>query len=400
MRKMTRSLAISFALTLAMGGAALIAGGPAYADEGPQASAESAATMADADTSAETEAAGATVREAETASPAARHSGEDWSGEDWPGQSGRWRITNSEWSEEDEKGWQEFIRRLGYADCWTMDECLKSDANPYRHTDTSDYSFWADCADMIYGLRSYYAWKNGLPFSFQTGMEVVGDTPYDLRYSYFGNKITDRYSVPATRNGTNYYPIYDRVRDYTSTAMFRVAAGEDVGGGWSDFYSPVINRDTIVPGVLVYDTRGHAMMVYDVKDDGTILMFAAQPHQTISRNEFDRNVERTKPDISSGFQAWRPVKLEGATELDDGTLVGGETVGVPNEDLETFSMEQYLGNADNPEKDYRDARFVLDGREMDFYYFVRARMMEGDLVLDPVVRPDDLRGGEGLSAVR
>ncbi|PKQ06265.1 MAG: hypothetical protein CVT72_07055, partial [Alphaproteobacteria bacterium HGW-Alphaproteobacteria-11] len=39
---------------------------------------------------------------------------------------GLWRITEERWSDAHEKAWEDFIAGLGAADCWTLDECLKS----------------------------------------------------------------------------------------------------------------------------------------------------------------------------------------------------------------------------------------------------------------------------------
>ncbi|MFN3935926.1 MAG: hypothetical protein ACK4KX_14935, partial [Parvibaculum sp.] len=87
-------------------------------------------------------------------------------------QDGRWRITKERWEPSDEKAWQDFVAALGAADCWTFDECIKSPANPYRHTDPKT-RFYVDCADMPYVLRAYFAWKNGLPFAWQSAMRAA-----------------------------------------------------------------------------------------------------------------------------------------------------------------------------------------------------------------------------------
>ena len=296
-----------------------------------------------------------------------------------------WRVTSESWSEEDEKGFQDFVVALGEADCWTMDECLKHPANPYRDTDNPNYEFWADCADFVYGMRAYYAWKNGLPFSYQSGMAYIGDTHYDLRYSYFGNRVTARTDVPATASGVNAYNVMDRVRWQVSTANFRHHAQEEPDDvTFSDFYPPEISREAIKPGTVIYDTKGHVALVYRIDPDGTVHHYSAQPHQTVARATYGRHIDRTKPEISGGFQNWRPITVVGATRNASGTLVGGDIVGTPNAEIEDFSMEQFMGNVPNESGDYRDATFELDGRELDYYYYVRAKMADEDVQIDPV----------------
>ena len=46
-----------------------------------------------------------------------------------------WRVTKSEWSAADEQGYSAFIQRIGEDGCETPDDCINSDANPYRGTD-------------------------------------------------------------------------------------------------------------------------------------------------------------------------------------------------------------------------------------------------------------------------
>ena len=92
-----------------------------------------------------------------------------------------WRVTKPEWSADDEKGYSAFIQRIGDSKCETPDDCINSDANPYRGTDGRGINFNADCADLVYMLRAYYAWKNGLPFTYVTGVYARGGG--DVRFS-------------------------------------------------------------------------------------------------------------------------------------------------------------------------------------------------------------------------
>ena len=51
--------------------------------------------------------------------------------------------------------------------------------------------FYADCADLPYMLRAYYAWKNGLPFSYSSAVTPLGYSK-DIRYTARGNFISTR----------------------------------------------------------------------------------------------------------------------------------------------------------------------------------------------------------------
>ncbi len=89
----------------------------------------------------------------------------------------QWKITRTEWTEQDETAFGEFIRKIGESDCRTTHECLTSPAaNPaYHATNPPGMKFFADCADLPFMLRGYFAWKNGLPFSYSTAISFHPD---------------------------------------------------------------------------------------------------------------------------------------------------------------------------------------------------------------------------------
>ena len=74
-----------------------------------------------------------------------------------------------------------------------MHACLiGAPSNPlFRASNPPGMHFYADCADLPYMLRAYYAWKNGLPFSFATAATPLGHSR-DIRYTARGNAITSR----------------------------------------------------------------------------------------------------------------------------------------------------------------------------------------------------------------
>src|SRR5947207_1558978 len=76
----------------------------------------------------------------------------------------RYIIRYDHWTEADERGYGEFIAAIGHSGCRTVDRCLHDPANPFRASDPEGIVFRADCADLPYYLRFYYAWKHSLPF--------------------------------------------------------------------------------------------------------------------------------------------------------------------------------------------------------------------------------------------
>src|SRR3954467_8118027 len=95
-------------------------------------------------------------------------------------QSPSWRITKTEWSAADEKGFGDFVRKIAESGCTTSVECMRGAGNPYRNSDPASLVFHADCAKWVYMLRAYYAWKNGLPFSYVDKIEGEGT---EIRFS-------------------------------------------------------------------------------------------------------------------------------------------------------------------------------------------------------------------------
>ena len=86
------------------------------------------------------------------------------------------RIMSDGWSAADERGYGEFITAIGESGCRTVAQCIASPANPFRASDPPRFAFRADCADLPYFLRFYYAWKRGLPFTYVQSVSPRGRT--------------------------------------------------------------------------------------------------------------------------------------------------------------------------------------------------------------------------------
>lgn len=294
-----------------------------------------------------------------------------------------WRITKDHWDKSDEQGFEQFVARLGAEDCWSIDACMKSPANPYRNTDPK-VKFLIDCADVPYFLRAYYAWKNGLPFAWQNAMQSSDGPRGDIRYSSGGNRVVGRSSVPATASGVSAIPLLFGIVNTVSTAMYRRDARSDSATYFTDTYSPRLDREAIRPGTIAYDVNGHVAVVWRVEPGGRILIFSSHPDHTLSRSFVGREFLRTGPELGSIFQNWRPIKLVGAKRMTNGTLVGGRIVGTQNADIPEFSLEQYVGNPPINPTLWGLAKFVKDNEEMDFYTYLRSSVSMGELEYHPV----------------
>lgn len=296
-----------------------------------------------------------------------------------------WKIFKTEWSLEDEAGYQAFVTAIGRSNCHSLDDCLRDPANPYRDLE-EDEIFLGDCADMAYFLRAYYAWKNGLPWSYQYQMRTADGSGDDLRYSGAGNVVAGRKDVVTPKGGkpVRAVPFLMRIGGEVSTAMFRTHP--ETGGGkmHDDFYPVEIDRDHVVPGAIAYDVFGHVGLIYEVEDDGRVMIVASHPDQSVTRSTYGANFMRTGPEFGGGLKNWRPIRLDGAKKLEDGSYVGGKIVATANEEIPGFSMVQYYGNRPGPDKDWTLGEFYVDGRTLKYYDWVKKKLAAPDYAVDPV----------------
>ena len=295
-----------------------------------------------------------------------------------------WRILKDRWTASDERAWEEFIRAIGESDCRSTDECLKDSANIYRGRNPEGAHFYADCADLPYTLRAYFAWVNGLPFAFASAVAPNGSTR-DIRYVAAGNRVVARSAV-VTLPGQQPASGLDTLRRITNTvssAMYRIHP-EETRGQPADHYPVSIDPGSIRPGTVVYDPNGHLIVVYRVDPDGRIHYIDAHPDNSITRGVYGRKFVRARPSMGAGFKNWRPVRLVGATRAADGSLVGGHYEFAADEELEDFSVEQYYGNEAPDRQRWQAGTFAFEGQRLDYYDWVRAAVAGRTLVYDPL----------------
>lgn len=303
-------------------------------------------------------------------------------------QSTAFKTTKSEWTDQDEAAYGEFVKKIGYSKCGSVTECLKSSANPYRDSDPSNLKFYSDCGKFPYILRGYYAWKKGLPFSYVDEVKAVGGKGNDDRYSPDGNLVASRFTASGLSPALPVDKVIGRVTSTVHSGMYRMGPESNTTPGkFTDTY-PVskIDRNSVRPGSNFYDINGHVLVVYDVTPDGKVLFVDSHPDNTLSRKTFNSDAfPRSRPLAGGGFRNWRPTHMVGSTKAEDGTLVGGSVAGTPDADLPDGhgNNEQYFGNG-APTKDHKKAEFIHDGSKVGFDDFVRNRLASAPLKIDPI----------------
>jgi hypothetical protein len=297
-------------------------------------------------------------------------------------------VRYDHWSAEDERGFGEFLTSLGDSDCRTVDRCLHGAGNPFRATDPEGIYFRADCADLPYVLRFYYAWKRGLPFAYVSVAEPRGYTR-DMRYTRRGNAVAERVTVQS--GGSSGYAVLETLRDTISSAYYRMDPELETPLP-QDLYSPAITPKSIRPGTVIYDPNGHLATVYRVDPDGRIHYLDAHPDSSMTRGFYDLRFVRSFPAMGAGFKNWRSGTLVGAVRQKDGTFAGGHVVVPANKDLADFSVEQFYGNGTRPadEDNWRAGTFTLNKEIVDYYDYVRARLAGGALEFDPLKEVHDM----------
>ena len=290
-----------------------------------------------------------------------------------------WRITRDHWSEADEAGFGRFVTALGESGCSSSESCLRSAANPWRDSDGHFMDIDVDCAKLPYLLRAYYAWKNGLPFSYVDGVNGKGG---DLRFTKSANRPVSRIAILDHGGGIDGPRAIRAMLDNVYTATYRTDAGAD-GGVKADFYFPALQPGLIRPGTVIYDTNAHVGIVYKVDEAGRVYYMDAHPDFTISRSVYGAQFGQSPMELGGGLKNWRPFRLVGAEEK-DGALIGGHVAFAANDQIADFSLVQYVGTEPNPSRDVRQAHFVYNGAELGFYEYARVAISGGRSDFNPL----------------
>ncbi len=244
---------------------------------------------------------------------------------------------------------EEFVQRIGESDCRNVHDCLTdARSNPlYRASNPAGMHFYADCADLPYMLRAYFAWKNGLPFSYSTAVSPAGYSE-DIRYNEVGNRISSRRDLTGPEiDGRRAIP---QMMVAVTSAHYRYAPDYS-GKLLPDHYPVKISRESIKPGTILYDPHGHLAVVYKVTPEGRIHFIDAHPDNSLTRGVYGKAYKRDRPAVGAGFKRWRPQTLVGATQRADGSYQGGRIVLAPDKDLERLVGRAVLRHgAEAPEE--------------------------------------------------
>jgi hypothetical protein len=165
-----------------------------------------------------------------------------------------------------------------------------------------------DCADLVYFLRAYFAFKMGLPFGYGKCSRGGGGHPPKC-YGWFTNQSPD-----ATRPAATFGEYLRVVGDAVQSGAVRTAANDEN----TDFYTVPLTQAALRPGTVYADPYGHVMMlVRRVPQSGgaagVFLAVDAEPDGTVARKRFWRGnfLFVHDPKLGSpGFKHFRPIVAE------------------------------------------------------------------------------------------
>ena len=215
-----------------------------------------------------------------------------------------------------------------------------------------------DCADFVYFLRAYFAFKMGLPFGYSNCSRGTGGAPPKC-YQWFDilhpeitrpapppeqtaasiapapadtpnpNLLQKMFAQPsappapapaaaASPKRLGLAPSFARylrdVGDVVHTGSVRVAATDDN----TDFYTVPLTQHTLRPGTVYADPYGHVLMLVQRLPEvngtpGVFLAVDAEPDGTVTRKRFWRGnfLFAHEPALGSpGFKRFRPIVRE------------------------------------------------------------------------------------------
>ena len=168
-----------------------------------------------------------------------------------------------------------------------------------------------DCADLPYFLRSYFAFKMGLPFGYsKCSRGGGGNPPACFGWASIQNAEAGKGGNLAASFG-NYMRV---VADGVHSGSGRTRASDDN----TDYYPVSLEQDTLRPGTIYADPYGHILMlvkrVPQTSDGaGVFLAVDGQPDGTVARKRFWRGnfLYAQDPALGSpGFKRFRPIMLD------------------------------------------------------------------------------------------
>lgn len=170
----------------------------------------------------------------------------------------------------------------------------------------------ADCADTLYGLRAYFAWKMRLPFLVHRcnrGTAIRGPRCRGVISNLLGVRAYG--PDPVRRFSKFMHRVFETVVHSGTTRTMPDAER-------SDFYPIAIDRTSLRPGTVFVVRDSHVLMVSQWTDPapgrlGALFAIDGHPGFSVTHRRFTPGSFPFSPWVpTDGFKAFRPALLDGA----------------------------------------------------------------------------------------
>lgn len=165
-----------------------------------------------------------------------------------------------------------------------------------------------DCADLPYFLRTYFAWKIGLPVSFR-----ACDRGTAARPPRCGPATIDERFTRGSASATGFTALMRQIADTVHSGSARTALDDES----TDFYPVPLDRKDLWPGTIYADPYGHVLIIakwldQDSSGAGTLMAVDAQPDNSVARKRFWEGnfLFANTAGAGPGFKAFRPLVQE------------------------------------------------------------------------------------------
>jgi hypothetical protein len=162
-----------------------------------------------------------------------------------------------------------------------------------------------DCADLPYYLRTYFAWKLGLPVAYRACSRGTRSSPPRCEAPVVEAGLA-RPPVPVIE----FLRLTRRLMDTVHSGSARTALVDEA----TDYYPVPLTREGLWPGTVYADPYGHVLVLVKwvpqtAGRGGLLLAVDAQPDGTVSRKRFWEGtfLFAQTPSAGAGFKAHRPL---------------------------------------------------------------------------------------------
>lgn len=198
-----------------------------------------------------------------------------------------------------------------------------------------------DCADLPYALRTYFAWKVGLPISFRACGRGSSKAPPQCGAATIITEFINDISSQAS---------FSKINRQLVNTVHSGALRTGLEDESTDLYPISLNREVLWPGTVYADPYGHVLVLVEwlpqTKDQpGSLLAVDAQPDNTVTRKRVWEGtlLYANSASAGPGFKAFRPLVRTAAGRWR--TLSNEELIDHP--DFAPFSLEQDQLSPDN-----------------------------------------------------